>query len=318
MNPIDELERQYSREWPIVYPRIYENTGAFHSPRELAADLLGVFLTEARSRETHITLGNPDAHALIGASLLTSLRVPTFFLSRNLLEALAQTRPPETIAWTDMHLPFEAAAFIFPFGALRHANSDEMSCLWYARLRKQQIYRNPFSRSVTYEVGEDVLYFRGFLHKSLDSLMHGYGSNTHPEIQAIDLSDDSDTFLGQSTEALNRGDQTVLGSAISLVLGALLVMVERPQIVWRGAFNGKRSKKGAEFWTPNIVGKNYRAASTHSSPPGEGTHPRLHWRRGHWRNQAFGHARQQHKHLWIEPALVGAGHTLGEQEKSRE
>ncbi len=316
MNPIDEFERQYADDWPIVYPRIYEHTGAFHSPRELAADLLGVFLTAARARELHSTLGYLDAQALMGASLIASLRVPTFFLARNLLEALAQTRPPEAISWTEMHLPFESAAFIFPRGALRRANSDEMSCLWYARLRKHEIYRNPFARGVTYEVIEDVLCFRGFLHNSLESLMHSYGANTHPEIHAIDLSGDDKAFRGESTAPLNREDHEVLESGISLVLNALLVMLERPQLVVHGAFRGKRSRKGAEFWTPNIVGKEYRAASAHSASSEPGTHPRLHWRRGHWRNQPFGPARHERKYLWIEPTLVGAGMAPSAAEKS--
>jgi hypothetical protein len=315
MNPIDELERQYANDWRIVYPRIYEDTGTFHSPRELAADLLSVFLTAARSRELHKTLGYLDAQALMGASLITSLRVPTFFLARNLLEALAQTRPPEAISWTEMHLPFESAAFIFPRGALRRANSDELSCLWYARMRKEQIYRNPFSRD-TYEVIEDVLCFRGFLNNSLESLMHSYGASTHPEIHAIDLSADGNVFRGESTAPLNREDQEVLESGISLVLNTLLVMLERPQMVANGAFRGKRSRKGAEFWTPNIVGKEYRATSAHLASSEPGTHPRLHWRRGHWRNQPYGPARHERKYLWIEPTLVGAGMAASEERKA--
>lgn len=256
MNPIDELERHYSDMWPVVCPRVYEHGEEYHSPKELAADLLGVFLTEAHARDLHTTLGNPDAYALIGASLLTSLQVPTFFLTRNLLEALAQTRPRDAIAWTEMPLPFESAAFIFPRGALRHADSDEMSCLWYARIRKNLIYRNPFSSDLTYKPSEDALYFRGFLHNSLSSLMHGYGANAHSTIQTIDLSRDDDTFFGQSTEPLNRGDQRVLESAIRLALGAMLDMLERPQLITHGSFTGKRSANGTELWTPSVLEKN--------------------------------------------------------------
>ncbi len=255
MNPIDELEREYSDAWPVLYPRIYEHGEEYHSPKELAADLLGVFLSEAQSRQLHTTLGNPDAYALMGASLLTSLKVPTFFITCNLLETLGQTGWREAIAWTEMHLPFESAGFIFPRGVLRHGDSDEMSCLWYARVRKRLIYRNPFSSDRTYKPSEDALYFRGFLHNSFASLMHGYGANSHPQIQTIDLSRDDDTFFGQSTEPLNRQDQTVLESAIRLALGALLVMLERPQLITKGAFTGKRSPNGTEVWTPSILGK---------------------------------------------------------------
>jgi hypothetical protein len=260
MKPSDVFEKNFPEQWAVLYPRIYEHSGAFHSPRDLALDLMGAFLAEAKANHLRTSLGRPSEHALLGASLLASLRVPTFFLSRDLLEALAQTRPPEAIAWKDMPLPFEAAAFIFPRGALKHSNSDEMSCLWYARLRKQQIYRNPFTQGFTYELDRDIFYFRGFLYESLESVMFGFSEITHPEIHAVDLSTYEPTDFGQSTKPLNGGDEQVLESAISLVLGALLVMLERPQLVTPGSFQGKHSRKGAEFWTPNIVGREYRGA----------------------------------------------------------
>src|SRR5690606_23423205 len=42
---------------------------------------------------------------------------------------------------------------------------------------------------------------------------------------------------------------------------------------------------------------------------GSGIHrgPRPHVRRAHWRNQAYGPKRSQHKLLWIHPTLVGVG-----------
>lgn len=304
---IDELEKRYSKEWAVLYPRIYERTSSYHSPRELAADLLGAFLVGEKARIEKIALGLPDQHALVGASLLASLRVPTFFLSRNLLEALAKTQPPQGIAWKDMHLPFEAAAFVFPRGALKHSSEGELSCLWYARLRGGQIYRSPFASGRTFEVDEDKLYFRGSLDKSLASLMHGYSESNQPEINAVDLSEYDDTFYGQSTQPLNKGDQAVLEAGISLVLGALLAMLERPQLLSRGAFTGKRSKKGAEFWTPNVIGGDYRASTSGSLSQGQGSSPRLHWRRGHWRNQPYGPRHELRKHLWIEPMLIAGG-----------
>lgn len=307
---LDEFEKRYPREWAVLYPRIYEQTGTYHSPRELAADLLVAFLAGERARSGKYVLGMPDQHALIGASIMASLKVPTFFVSRSLLDAVAQTQPPQAIEWREMHLPFEAAAFMFPRGTLKHSSEGELSCLWYARVRGGQIYNHPFSHGLTFEVGEDMLYFRGSLDKSLASLMHGYSASAHPAISAVDLSEDEGTFYGQSTQPLNPSDQSVLHSAISLVLGVLLVMLERPQLVTQGSFTGKRSKKGSEFWTPHIIGGDYRA-TTGTSPSGQGSSPRLHWRRGHWRQQPYGPGHQLRKHVWIEPMLVAAGSTNG-------
>lgn len=39
----------------------------------------------------------------------------------------------------------------------------------------------------------------------------------------------------------------------------------------------------------------------------QGTTTTTHWRRGHWRNQACGERRTQHKLIWIEPTIVKPG-----------
>ena len=37
----------------------------------------------------------------------------------------------------------------------------------------------------------------------------------------------------------------------------------------------------------------------------EGHHLKTHWRRGHWRNQAYGQGRELRKLIWIMPSLIG-------------
>ena len=92
--------------------------------------------------------------------------------------------------------------------------------------------------------------------------------------------------------------------------------------LWEGATKRTietevEADKLREFWSPNVIGAKYkfkrevptivdgkfvtgqRATGTHASP-------RLHWRRGHYRNQAFGHQRKERKTIWIEPCLIGA------------
>lgn len=300
-----ELEARYPGEWKLVYPRVYEGGGAYHSPKELASDLLGALLLSPQSVGGNLKmLGLPDRHALVAASLLVSLRVPTFFVARNLLEAVAQTQPPEPIAWKEMHLPFEAAAFVFPRGALKHTSDGECGFLWYARNRGGTIYRHPLIPQHTFEIEEDKMFFRAGVDGALGSLMQGLTDSVAPTIQAVDLSGPGTRYRGLTTELLNRDDKAILQSAISLSLGVLLVMLERPQIVTHGGFTGKRTKGGAEFWTPNIIGETYRPAGH----PGEsgGVSPRMHWRRGHWRAQAWGERRSLRKVIWIEPTLVAA------------
>ena len=303
---IQELENQNPEAWQIVYPRAYQEVGEYYSPRLLAADLLSAFLVRSHAERNKMRLGLPDQHALVSASVLAKLRVPTFFVSRSLLEALVQTRPPQAIDWRSLHLPFEAAAFIFPRGSLVDPQKDEMGFVWYARTRKNTIYADPLQPGFTYTVEEDKLFFRGAGSTTLTSFMHGFTESVHATISMVDLSGRESTDLGQSNQALNQGEASLLEAAISLTLGILLVMLARPELIQAGAFTGKRSKAGTEFWTPNIIGGKYRAQGAEVRGTGTASSPRLHWRRGHWRDQPFGQGRLLHKNLWIEPTLVGA------------
>lgn len=48
------------------------------------------------------------------------------------------------------------------------------------------------------------------------------------------------------------------------------------------------------------------AAARRETPAGTHASPRLHWRRGHFRNQAYGVKHSERKVIWIEPTLIGA------------
>jgi hypothetical protein len=88
----------------------------------------------------------------------------------------------------------------------------------------------------------------------------------------------------------------------------LVVLNTRPNLVERGqCVRPRRIKRGRvkqrELWSPNLIGWRYRVAS--ASPAGTHASPRLHWRRGHIRNQPFGMGRTLRRLVWIEPMLIG-------------
>jgi hypothetical protein len=90
-----------------------------------------------------------------------------------------------------------------------------------------------------------------------------------------------------------------------LVFNTLQLMLARPDLVSMGSLvkqvhNKKNSFK--TFWTPNMIGKDYRLMRRESEPLG-GSHasPRGHWVRGFWRDQACGPNYSQHRETWIEP-----------------
>lgn len=63
----------------------------------------------------------------------------------------------------------------------------------------------------------------------------------------------------------------------------------------------------------HLCGKSIQLQNpTFQNPSYREGHKSLHWRRGHWRNQAYGEGRTQHRLRWIMPMLVGGKDVPGE------
>jgi hypothetical protein len=91
-----------------------------------------------------------------------------------------------------------------------------------------------------------------------------------------------------------------------LLLNLFYAMAARPEYVEGGSRVGTHKKSGAEIWTPNLIGRKYQSKSDPNMETGTHISPRMHWRRGHFRHQAYGVGRMEHKIIWIEPMLIGA------------
>ena len=120
---------------------------------------------------------------------------------------------------------------------------------------------------------------------------------------------------------LTEVDSEFLEKMGVILFGTILAMNARPQLVEKGKLIKRVGKAGSEqareFWSPNVIGARYkfkrevprivhgkfeqatREGGTHASP-------RLHWRRGHYRNQPVGPGRKERKTIWLEPCLIGA------------
>ncbi|MBU8910677.1 MAG: hypothetical protein KOO65_05355 [Desulfobacterales bacterium] len=61
--------------------------------------------------------------------------------------------------------------------------------------------------------------------------------------------------------------------------------------------------KSQGFSRVNFVGNSFKNFSVPGSGK-SGASPSSHWRRGHWRNQAYGKSNSKHKLVWILPTLV--------------
>jgi len=93
------------------------------------------------------------------------------------------------------------------------------------------------------------------------------------------------------------------------IFGALLIMVDRPELVSPGQLQKRVQRRqgttSQEFWSPPILGEDYRGRSPDTDLGGTHNSPRFHWVRGFWRNQAYGPESSLRKRQWIKPFSRG-------------
>jgi hypothetical protein len=103
----------------------------------------------------------------------------------------------------------------------------------------------------------------------------------------------------------------------SFAVKLMLALTARPSVVKLGNITRpEKIKKGRvkhdALWSPNLVGWDYRAVRVRpdGAPAGSHASPRMHWRKGHWRNQPFGPKpwtdASERRLAWIEPVLINA------------
>jgi hypothetical protein len=116
-------------------------------------------------------------------------------------------------------------------------------------------------------------------------------------------------WKGKENTGLNTDEQIFAARTLKLLFSVFLVLAERPNYLERGErrLSKKRRAEGPELWTPNVIGRAYRLRrETAGEGAASDVSPRMHWRRGHWRNQACGVGLGDRRHMWIEPMLVNA------------
>ena len=104
-------------------------------------------------------------------------------------------------------------------------------------------------------------------------------------------------------------DVEFLNVLADIGLRLILYMIARPDEIEKAQLVSpgitKKRKDLKEVWTPNFLGRNYslRGLNNMDNPRHS---PRMHWRRGHYRNQPYGDHMSLKKLIWIEPTIVGA------------
>jgi hypothetical protein len=121
----DSLARLYPGEWSKCYPRLYLDTGDNY----VCSKALPAYLLSSVYMRDNGLIGeqaHADSVALREAMLprLQAYRMPTYYISRTLLEAVLQSDLPEGTTWDSLSLPMPAGTIMLPRGVVSHPHKQ--------------------------------------------------------------------------------------------------------------------------------------------------------------------------------------------------
>lgn len=310
---VTEAAENHLTAWFVrFYPRRYNNIGQYSSPKLIAAYFTHA-MWEAHKMGIH-NAGTAIRLMLPGLISMITMKMPNFFLSPGLLDAIKQTDYKDPIDWMALKLPFEHGVIILPKGAVTHPVDGYVSHIMWSRLTKM-VY--PMMGNIpNIEITRDSFCFVALCPETGT----WYDSNITAEFrETLTLNNifyrpkhgepslmDGDLPLSAPTDQKLKSEDAPFLELLAVILfGTLLAMNCRPELVEMGrreTLAKKRDGTALEYWSPNIIGGRYQVKRV----PGKGIHasPVWHWRRGFYRNQVCGPGLRDRRVMWIEPTMV--------------
>lgn len=311
----EALEKNFPELWQTCYPRRYNELGGtqYDSPKTVARAMLDAFLSFHMSD----TVGTTEQNEALWASTMVKFGVPTYYLSHDMAVALTQTTPAEVLDCMNIKLPFDAAAFMLPVDVLTHREYGPISFVGYARGLPGTSLNCPHPKPrSTYKLhnigGTFTIYLRTMrgqmLHWTYDTGIRLVDLKNDEELEELQKHYSHTSRLGMESQSFTPADIAAMIRAIKFIFNVILLLTHKPELV-EAARLLKRVNKGPgkpiEYWSPHIIGRNYKLRYEHHEATGTHASPRGHWVSGFWREQPYGPQRSLRKTLWIEPFWRG-------------
>lgn len=309
-------ESDYKQQWELIgktdpslqaalMPRRYVANHNYHSPLTVAVHLFRSLADCVADN------GATNQSAYMTIAGLMREGMPTYFISPSLLDAALGTTIPPTLRMHDIAWPRAALLFILPRNQLGIDGTE---------VRAVGISHNPShpalsvrpnfpslsngDENISWAISSGNRTFQGrfdyHLAPSLADKLNEWGKGDYGEWDPI------------KSKSLSERGHALAGLAMKLLLlmSAKHKALLTPSVCLRPATQKRgKSKSKDALWTPNILGRDYQMRS---SPPGRtdngetGAPKRLHFVRGHFRQQPYGRrAQPRYETIWIEPFLSG-------------
>jgi hypothetical protein len=310
---IEAIEKEQPLLMAAMYPRKYNSLGPYYSPKLLAAALTKIAIDSAIVVKTEKSYDKlPIAYKICLPAIQPSMKMKMsnmLFLSQKLLEAVKHTDFREDINWTTMDLPYDCGILMLPKGGLVHPVDGDCAFIIWSRTKKDGEYLPPIKgmHSLLFPVG--MFGFATFCPKTGIWYDSNLTETLRPTLKLNNL------FYLEEGESvphieircsldtpLTLEDDAFLNEIGSVLFGTFLVLDARPTLLTPGKMErlvpGKKDRPPCEFWTPNVIGRDYAPRTIKLAPTGTHNSPRFHWVRGHHRpllSEKIG------RRIWVEP-----------------
>jgi len=337
---LTELPGREPRTYKAIYPKRIVPPHGYLNPKYFTITLwsqLKVGLEPEMTMLPHVT-------GVVNALLQVQHRVPTYFVRSEFAQAVAQTEPPADFKLGEIKWPLDAMLFVLPtdfvlkyfgflcpFISITHSGlgiyPDVLKNLPDCDIPLQAL--NPIDNrherfNVIYPVytehGVPVDYTGSYpLSLNVNQMAAApFADATFMEAEA--MGEQVNQFRGDRSDLPNDTEERAFIDKVqAFAVKLMLALTARPNFIQIGGLSrAQKIKKGKvvrdELWHPNLIGWEYQAQRVITKPTSgdHGTHasPRMHWRRGHMRNQPFGPKpwtdTSTKRLTWIEPVLISA------------
>lgn len=291
---IDGIKKHNPEVWKETEPKVYKNADQWHDYRFPFLTFAGALAFWKFNQNQTIVKDDEMRENMISVLIHKKYNFPLFFLSRELFLAAFHTDCLPEVDWKKLTMPFPAMTFVLPKNSLS-VNGEQILYITVTKAKKGDYRDSDLNTPII--LANDALFFRAFTDTGVTF------TRTQAEIYYRGNPLKVRTDNSYQT-AIDEQELGFLEKVIELSFNIIFAMISRPEFIGSGKKIGFHKKQKTEIWSPNILGAKYiykRAASSDNS----NFKRRLHWRRGHFRNQRIGIGLTESKIIWIEPMIVG-------------
>lgn len=281
----------------FMFPKRLVSPGGYHSPKAVPGGMFtSLFEVAERARQHRPILPTEITMASIMFEVLR-YRTPIYYVTEELIRAVAATDLPKDFTLQDLHLPLPGMVFAFPVKFMKeytgrdicYVNAAEFQGGAYS-MPRELAFSEIYIQHTIETPPKFAWQFHAYTGGRVESYVSGYWK-AHRIDEALTAYGYTDYTLAD--EAKVATDAKLVELVGALMFKLILVLNTRSGLVDSGVLHrsAKYDRKGkqvqSELWSPTTIGAHYRAPR-HEAQGGAHASPRWHWRRGHVTHQRTG------------------------------